>query len=154
MEKIDIRDLRVGNWIYHKDCPIPLQVSGVKNNEVYLKHSFEHNRTIGFIRQDRPSACNIDEIKPIPLTKEVLEKNGFKFKEGRFGLYSYRLVDGNDEVYLNSTFTELEYQNVCHNYDDPDEVNYSSNMEFPKPLELYQLQNLLRDFGIEKEIII
>lgn len=152
MDKIDIRDLRVGNLIYHKDCPIPLQVSGVKDGEVYLKHSFAHNRTVGFVRQDRPSVCNIDEIKPIPLTKEILEKNDFK--EGRFGVYFHRLVDGNDYVYLNDIFTELEYKNVCHNYDDPDEVNYGSNMEFPKPLELHQLQNILRDLGIDKEITI
>lgn len=81
MNKIDIRDLRVNDWIYHKDCPIPLQVSGLKDNEVYLKHSFEYNRTVGFIRQDRHSMCSIDKIMPIPLTPDMLLTNYFELQE-------------------------------------------------------------------------
>lgn len=142
---IDIRDLRVGNWlsVHHPTMP----AENIQISADWIRTIEQINN--GLIKEDSPL---FRIVEPIPLTEEILIKNGFK--EGRFGLYSYRLVDGNDKVYLNSTFTELEYTNVCHNYDDPDEVNYGSNMEFPKPLELHQLQNILRDLGIEKEIII
>lgn len=142
MDKIDIRDLRVGNWVYY-------------DPNVFIEDEYEPTKEIEISQIESGEDIDLiieDCYAPIPLTKEILEKNGFK--EGRFGVYSYRLVDGNDYVYLNDIFTELEYENVCHNYDDPDEVNYGSNMEFPKPLELHQLQNILRDLGIEKEITI
>ena len=135
MGKIDIRDLRVGDWIYHKDCPIPLQVSGVKDNEVYLKHSFEHNRTIGFIRKDRPSVCSIDEIRPIPLTEKILEKNGFVYDDlpmsQYFEQYGLQLYYGGNGFRIN-----------CG-------VNSSLVID-----SVHQLQNILRDTGIEKEITI
>lgn len=147
MEKIDIRDLRVGDWllVHHPTMP----AESIQISADWIRTIEQINN--GLIKEDSPL---FRIVEPIPLTKEILEKTGFKFKKNGFGLYSYRLVDGNDKVYLNGTFTELEYTNVCRNYDDPDEVNYGSNMEFPKPLELHQLQNILRDLGIEKEIII
>lgn len=138
MDKINARDLRVGNWVHciTDNANHRIDSYGI----VYGNPWYIYDGKINIL----------SDIEPIPITKEILEKNGFK--EGRFGLYSYRLVDGDDKVYLNGTFTELEYTNVCHNYDDPDEVNYGSNMEFPKPLELHQLQNILQDLGVEKEI--
>lgn len=138
MDKIDIRDLRVGNWIYHKDCPIPLQVSGVKDNEVYLKHSFEHNRTIGFMRQDRPSACNIDEIKPIPLENEILKKN-FKRYDMDFEI--------SDNLYISWNKSKEGYKLFTLD-------NLDNNIHLVYLNYVHQLQNLLRDFGIDKEIII
>ena len=135
MDKIDIRDLRVGNWIYHKDCPISLQVSGVKDSEVCLKHSFEHNRTVGFVRQDRPSACNIDEIKPIPLTEEILIKNGFPEDEwhGSFP------EDKNGLLYI-----VLSSNKIFWEFD-----NYRIKLK-----SVHQLQNILRDLEIEKDIVL
>lgn len=150
MNKIDIRDLRVGDWVMiHPWDETPWEPQKITDINF---HSWEGTDFCDSVGGDVWDELSLDDIKPIHLTKEILEKNGFK--EGRFGFYSYRLVDGSDKVYLNSTFTELEYENVCHNYDDPDEVNYSSSMEFPKPLELHQLQNILRDLGLEKQLTI
>ncbi len=138
---INIRDLRVRNWVYSSFSETPCKVTEIRLDE----SGYGVCRVTGV-----DGYKDVASLSPIPLTKEILEGNGFK--EGRFGFYSYRLVDGNNYVYLNGTFTELEYKNVCYNYDDPDEVNYGSDMEFPKPLELHQLQNILRDLGIGKEI--
>ena len=138
MYKIDIKDLRIGNLIYHKDCHIPLQISGVKDGEVYLKHSFAHNRTVGFVRQDRPSVCSIDEIKPIPLTKEILEKNGFIRYGTNYTLVEYNFSLGNPSNpsrYYDNYFVLVDRRGVNVKY-------------------VHQLQNILRDAGIEKEITI
>ncbi len=136
MDKIDLRDLRIDNWIYHKDCPIPLQVSGFNGNEVYLKHSFEHNRTVGFVRQDRPSVCSIDDIRLVPLSEEILIKNGFpedacdgRFPEDTYGLL-YMAISYDNRIFFDCNDCRIEIKYV------------------------HQLQNILRDFGIEKEISI
>lgn len=135
MDKIDIRDLRIDNWIYHKDCPIPLQVSGVKDGEVYLKHSFAHNRTVGFVRHDRPSVCSIDEIKPIPLTEEILIQNGFP-EDKWYGSFP---EDKNGLLYIVLSFNKIFWEfNDCR-------IELKS---------VHQLQNTLRDLGIVKEISI
>jgi hypothetical protein len=149
MDKIGIRDLRIDNWIYHKDCPIPLQVSGIKD-EVYLKHSFEHNRTVGFVRRDRPSACSIDEIKPIPLTAEILEKNDFKLRNR----YIWERKDNYCCVKLNiAPKIEIEGEILG---EPPillqiDGATFSLNIIVEY---VHELQNALRLCGIEKEIII
>lgn len=144
MNKIDIRDLRIDNWIYHKDCSIPLQISGLKDDEVYLKHSFTHNRTVGFVRQDRPSVCSIDEINPIPLTKEILEKNGFKYEEF-------------PEFAVNEITETTEITITYHSGSDTIFIGISEpNFNLTSSLVLYvhEMQNLLRDARIEKEITI
>ena len=134
MDKIDIRDLRVENWIYYKDCPIPLQVSGVKDNEVYLRHSFIHNRTVGFVRQDRPSECSIDVIKPIPLTSDIYDQVND----------DHVILLWDDKKYEETGETWYEF-NICNM---PDKT-VCINIQY-----VHQLQNLLRDLGIEKEITI
>ena len=148
MDKIDLRDLRIDNWIYHKDCPIPLQVSGVKDDEVYLKHSFAHNRTVGFVRQDRPSVCNIDEIKPIPLTKEILEKNfevtynGSRiYEESDCRFYLIPLSDGKSVPAFLSPGNGIPFLKIA-------------DVHYVRCYYVHQLQNILRDLGIDKEIIL
>lgn len=146
MDKIDIRDLRIDNWIYHKDCPIPLQVSGFNGNEVYLKHSFEHNRTVGFVRQDRPSVCSIDDIRLVPLTPEILEKNrwkkqplSFTSKETCLGIWR----DSKSDTTIKQFFIDRDssiFVLIGH-------FSKVGNIKY-----VHQLQNILIDLGVEKEI--
>lgn len=68
MDKIDIRDLRVGDWVYYDpnvfiedeyEPPKEIEISQIKSGE-----------DIDLIIED----C----YAPIPITKEILEKNGIK----------------------------------------------------------------------------
>ena len=56
----------------------------------------------------------------------------------------------NISMYNNSM--DIEYLNIIHNYEDPDEVNYGHSFEFPRIIAVHELQHILRLCGIEKEI--
>lgn len=70
--KINIEDLMVGDWVMIKEYPMIAEPRQIKK---------EH-----FLR----SLC---EFEPIPITKNILEKNGFEFfpmEHGIYGLYTLK----------------------------------------------------------------
>ena len=115
------QDLMVGDWIYHKITGENLQITeilswGVKVNEY------------------KDAVADSIDIKPIPLTPEILEKNGFVYNDmpfvqgwEQFGLTLYR---GDNDGFL---------------------INCGENVAM-KINAVHQLQNALRLAGIEKEI--
>lgn len=76
-------------------------------------------------------------LEPIPLTSEILKKNGFEEWDGWY-VYS---ID-NVAVEIAWAGTILEIGGEC------------SNLELPTVIYVYQLQHALRLCGIDKEIII
>ena len=67
---IDIRDLRIGNWVYDGErTQFPMWVQTIGEDYVYL--DFEGNE--GDLWESTP-----EELQGIPLTEELLEKMGFK----------------------------------------------------------------------------
>ena len=79
-----------------------------------------------------------DDIRPIPLTPEILEKNGFKEYDGLY----YRL-DIAEDVFVNAVFTSEEPFASVYN------THY---MARPICKYLHQLQHALRLCGIDKTI--
>ena len=83
---------------------------------------------------------NADNVEPIPLTPEILEKNGFKYKEGETGMYGvttapHYICDGIPfEVFCDGEPFAIWFK-------EPINIKY-----------VHQLQNALRLCGIEKEI--
>ena len=71
MENIKISELSVGDWVRYDRGTDAVQIMGiyVRNNQecVVMSDSYFPDGVIGFVE------C----IKPIPLTPEILEKNGF-----------------------------------------------------------------------------
>lgn len=141
-----------GNWLYYRGRwnAFPFQVEQVTRKKVGY-HAEPGDKRMYYLRLN-------EEVKPIPLTAELLEKNGFK-----------RGIDrgwGNDirEVYCltfdvdvtyqgrTETFThEIEAQHkVSSDLWDVETTNGSRifNLEY-----LHQLQNALRLCGIKREII-
>lgn len=84
--------------------------------------------------------CGAEDIFPIPITKELLEKIGFK--KGRDGYFNY--IECNDELSIrfSPNYTFIEYANLHFNPEDVTETNYSSSLEFPNTLHLHTLQNI------------
>ena len=71
---IDIRDLRIGNWVYDGErTQFPMWVQTIGEDYVYL--DFEGNE--GDLWESTP-----EELQGIPLTEELLEKCGFTLKVG------------------------------------------------------------------------
>ena len=116
MEK---KDLMIGDWVLLTDGPA--RVISIAQDGIYFEDKFGEG------------ICSFDKIQPIPLTAEILEKNGFvynaiPFVDGweQFGLTLYRGGNG--------------YRIDCG-------INVSLIIDY-----IHQIQNALRLCGIEKEI--
>ena len=101
MDKIDIRDLRVGNWLSVHHPTVPAENIQISADWIRTMERINN----GLIKEDSPL---FRIVKPIPLTKEILEKNGFKYEEfPKFAVneitektkISYNLSQGNPEIF-------------------------------------------------------
>lgn len=125
-------ELMIGDWVLVKLTQKPTVITNIGGDSVYTEAAFP---------------LRFDEIEPIPLTAEILEKNGFVIKKkwaqiGNFGdspLIMWHFVD--DPVLKNYKH-ELElHQN------DTGKVHVHIPCEY-----VHELQHALRMCGITKEI--
>jgi hypothetical protein len=90
-----------------------------------------------------------DNIKPIPITKELLEKNGFE-KEGVIELYNlyagidHRVTIHDDKEYMNSN-------NEWYVHVDSEDYSTIAGCELTY---VHELQHILRLCKIDKEIVV
>lgn len=143
MDKIDIRDLRVGNWlsVHHPTMP----AENIQISADWIR-TIEHINN-GLIKEDSPL---FRIVEPIPLTKEILEKNGFV--ENR-GITSWKFETKREDL------IEIYGVNDYHlsiNIEDTHGSGKGYRWILNNLVIFYahQLQNILRDLGIEKEITI
>ena len=127
MDKINIRDLRVGNWlsVHHPTMP-------AENIQI----SADWIRTIerindGLIKEDSPL---FRIVEPIPITSDICDQ----VNDGHVIL----LWDDKKYEETGESWYELD---IC---DIPDKT-VCINIQY-----VHQLQNILQDLGIEKEITI
>lgn len=141
MDKINIRDLRVGNWVtlYHPSQPKKnIQLSGDWIRHVERIYD-------GFITEDSPL---YRIIEPIPLTSGILENSGFVKRQPKIG---------ENKNCLGTWFNSKTVTTVKEYFIDREHSifmlfgGYSKigNIKF-----VHQFQNALRDCGIDKEITI
>ena len=82
---IDVRDLTIGCYVYDGDrTKFPMYVQAIGEDYVYL--NFEGNE--GDLWESTP-----DELQGIPLTRELLEKAGFRKMSDDIYIY-YRCEEG------------------------------------------------------------
>ena len=137
-----IEELSIGDWVCAKlakwenedaDMTPPLQIKridGIEHHNLYVDLFNPSNNTI-------EHSAFVEDLIPIPLTPEILEKNG------------YRLIIKNDRFNAWSNCTV-----VVRKYDYEDNYRLfigGVKMEF-KFHDVHQLQHALRLAGIEKEI--
>ena len=133
---INVGDLMIGDWV--KTNPTCGKLAcGIKSNVAMV---FE----IGFSNSDGMyvSFASIkgryydDELKPIPLTKEIIEKNGFKKNQD----YGYYIGQSNSGyyVYFNNNYLFIQAGNDI--------------IEFAWCEYIHELQHALKLCGIEKTI--
>ena len=68
---MDIKELRIGNAVM---C----QCRGEHKTHTIKSIWYNDEEKLYFVELDNGFQCNINGITPIPITKELLEKNGFK----------------------------------------------------------------------------
>lgn len=118
-----IDELQIGDWVFDTNNDIECQV-GIKD----FRNGGEYI---------------LDYYEPIPLTAEILEKNGFK------------LISEEDKMYrLNLTEDESVAITADFNSDEP-YVHARNNCYHvsPRCFHVHQLQNALRAIGIYVDVI-
>lgn len=90
---ITATELRLLNWIYPNDeNNTPWQIrGGILNNKVHFGFAEDMSKN-KFISSDFTPAP-IEEVRPIPLTTEILLKSGFVFNK-QFQRYEVEVSDG------------------------------------------------------------
>lgn len=132
MEKLKISDLSVGDWVGYKgeECTVA---------SIYMAaEGYPHEVALTY--QGICCGCAyIDHLDPIPITAEILEKNGFERSTSQFIVYH------TDKVWIS--------------YDKPSETwsvtmyinDFTSNLH-ANIVYIHQLQHALRLAGVDKEI--
>lgn len=139
MDKIDIRDLRVGNWVSLHHPTMPPNNIRVSADWICTIEDINH----GLIEEDSPL---FRIVEPIPITPEILDKNAIIY-DYDVADYGYIQVKGyqyrEDDVLIDYCNGHIKITNDATNSEISMDICY-----------VHQLQNILRDLCIYKEIII
>jgi len=134
-------ELMIGDWVMLDNNPVKVAILAAGRGD------------LGLAAGEDVFARTYNMIEPIPLTEEILKDNGWKPLKNKAWL---GITVGCDEVniMLGKNYTEIGYLNLCFNHEDPTEVNFGANLEFPKNICVHELQHLLRMYDIDKDIVI
>ena len=138
MDKINIRDLRVGDWVYYDpnvfiedeyEPPKEIEISQIKSGE-----------DIDLIIED----C----YAPIPITKEILEKNGIKcLVLEPSGKRTYSC----NEPPISCTFIPDRGWYLSAGPVGSTKLPFA---EISKAYYVHELQHVIRDAKVDKEIVL
>ena len=131
-------DIQIGDFLTFEDCLNDEAYSVIKVTGI-LQDSF-------FARIDDAKAddeLDYEGVVGIPLTAEILEKNGFKKSD----LYEvWKIINPNYELRI----TPWRVGIIFLEEDWTNEKEYS----YPRPNCVHELQHAFRLCGIEKEIVV
>jgi hypothetical protein len=138
--EISAKSLQIGDWVMSKELKTPVKVCSIMNH---------YETTIYFCCQGNEFIVNSYQLEPIPLTPEILEKNGFEFDDvipecRMFMGIDDRVALRNDKEYMNS-------DNEWHVHIDSEDYCTIANCELTY---VHELQNILRLCKIYKEIVV
>lgn len=144
---MEVKDLMIGDWVYNS------------KNEVCKVYSilqiFENNITLENCSKPNDGTFETEfefGVSPIPITREILEKNGFVYRKnsGAFIVYA-------EESYSNQTVevtlfnVESEFRNIqlhiCESYGPQETMLHLMECNY-----VHELQHVFRSCGIKKEI--
>lgn len=140
---MNITELQIGDWVYcSKKARFPMQITGIfqdsSDGTVYL--NFEGNEGDVF-------EAEVEDVAPIPITEELLRKNGFR-----------KTVQSVWDYPIEATWEKDfdSYKSVTlEKYPDEDNMvfGYESCLwEGVNVRCVHELQNLIRLCGIEDNI--
>ena len=116
-------ELMTDDWVMNTHNQKPEQVREIRERMVMLDYN---------------DLYDYDEIEPISLTPEILERNGFE------KVQNLLVLQWENGVYPSMIFVEYNPENYCL---------FINDMMFPKPGRfLHELHHILMDCGIKKKI--
>lgn len=127
-------ELMIGDWVYNTHNRQPEQVCEIREHMVMLAYN---------------DLYDYDEIEPIPLNDEILQKNGFRRVGERWGcgdeLNSYYFGNGQD-IDIHLPTNSDKYMLVIRDHVSPD-PEYQLILRFKF---VHELQHALRGYKYEK----
>lgn len=138
--ELKVADLMVGDWVI---CYHPSRLKSFEKVSVGLLHTMQEQEC-GHIKEDSPL---FRIVEPVPLTPEILEKNGFVKGD---------TMDLGDEIYCVKLFN-IHYDNeerefwVCNFF----ESGYGTGINDIFQIKyVHELQHALRLCKVDKEIVL
>lgn len=145
---MEAKDLMITDWILHEGEPYQIRQLGIfgknRDGEDYPAVCIGKPKGVGLI-------VDINEIKPIPITQEILEKNGFVANKH---VYPYPYYEYEEKGKLKVGFAFPQGNRTS--YKEP-WVYIDSEYAFAEHLPcmyVHQLQQALKLCRIKKEIIL
>lgn len=139
MSKLHAKDLMVGDWIMVDNCPKKVTSIMITDNGVEQIYTFGKTCQVGTL---------LFSIQPIPLTTEILEKNGCVYDydhEECVADYTYVTIKGyqyhEENVLIDYCNGHIRLINDITNTVVDIDINY-----------VHELQHALKLCGIEKEV--
>lgn len=138
---MNAKELMIGDWVYCEGQPTP---DNVKIQSI-------HEDGVWFQGKEFEGAASYDRIFPIPITPEILEKNGFTYCKSDGGFYLYTTISyGNWDVDVVLFDVTDEYRNNQLHISSPDDSYIAIHLM--ECNHVHELQHALRLCGIKKEI--
>lgn len=136
---INVRDLRIGNWVYDGECTqFPMWVQAIGEDYVYL--NFEGNE--GDVWESTP-----EELHGVPVTAELLKKNGFEELKGICPQTFYRYWDKDYKYKLD---VDPEYCNSDSKWSTHVDNGDCSTIGSGEFTYVHELQNLVSAIAKEE----
>lgn len=139
-------DICIGDWFKSTDYNAPFRVTAVYHNVVQTQADYQSE-----IDGNWYSEAEIKDLVPIPLTEDILVKNGFEYAYNEVSKMQNKqlLVANIGDHYIE---IRLDKRNVAIWYDyDEDGDGVYSDVLIDLPHHVHNFQHLLRLCGIEKE---
>lgn len=150
---IKTKELMLGDWVYMK-AHRGFDSQYIKVETIPDSSSDTHYGHIGAypISEDMDFRDIEDSnLEPIPLTPEILEKNGFTYCKSDGGFYLHTTISyGNWDVDVVLFDVTDEYRNNQLHISSPDDSYIAIHLM--ECNHVHELQHALRLCGIEKEI--
>ena len=134
-------DLAICDWVLINNTPHKIQAIDSIDAEILADDE------LYYVGEDR---CHSeDKIEGIPITPEILDKNGFydrntQWYYKRFG--SYVCFD----IAISLIYREIEVSKVCGAGTDCEEEEYGSSIVFGNDICVHTLQHALRLCGLDE----
>lgn len=123
-------ELMVDDWVYMSENDIPRRITDIGRFDLISSYGI---------------SCYVDNIHPIPITPEILEKNGFVQNPRSKSRRSYQIC--NSDVYISWWRGRL---NILFK----PFIGHSTNHVNVDGKYVHDLQHALRICGIKKEIVL
>jgi hypothetical protein len=144
MEKIDIRDLSIGDWVRVRMCKLDYDDPDTLDAKVL---SIEGNSVgVGYDNSGIVMSAFVDDLQPMPITVEILEKNGWKLSKSNW----FEFEDGEWEIniWIGKYKCNIEISQKREIYASP-----YADIQVVKS-NINTLQHALRLVGVGKEIVL